>query len=197
MSDFLARQHTDTQGGAWSIKRDNQLRSQLEASLHALQGRGIVSGGRLTQTAAWTVEIEEGTQVFDHGVLYTLPAAVSGSGTYPGTTVYVWGKLARTAGFPAVGTSDTYAFTLEVTDSDEPTDEDSFLVAVGEADGSGITSLEDAVADKLLRAASPLRQGKMEVPAGAFDAVPAGEQLLVSKVKFSGRVKIEGRLKFV
>lgn len=97
----------------WSLARDTQLRTVLEAGLGAVLLPGFLPGlGTVTQSGPNEITVAAGAAVWTQGVAYTLPAALLRSGFGNGTN-YVWGLLARTAANQAVKTAlDTYALSL-------------------------------------------------------------------------------------
>ena len=99
-------------GNDWSLTRDTQLRTQLETSFDAIHGHGVISGGYVTRTAAFAVEVASGTVLYAEGVALTLSVAAAYSSLVPGVC-YLWGVITRTAANPTLpAASDTYALTL-------------------------------------------------------------------------------------
>lgn len=99
-------------GNDWSLTRDTQLRTQLETALSHIHGSGVVSGGYVSRTAAFAVEVANGTVFFTEGVTLTLSAAAAYSSLVAGTN-YLWGVITVTRANPTLpAASDTYALTL-------------------------------------------------------------------------------------
>jgi hypothetical protein len=88
----LARQGS-SYAKPYSLDRDSQTRTQLEAALDAALGRGFTRGGHVTKTAALAIEIDADFAVFAEGVSYERLTAQAYSGFGTGT-VYVWGPRA-------------------------------------------------------------------------------------------------------
>lgn len=97
-----------------STTRDNQFRTALESACQALGlAAGIVSGGAVTKTAAFTVSLAISTKIVCEGYVHTLAAAVAYVAAVPSNTVYVFATVTRTAGGAATPTvADSYALTV-------------------------------------------------------------------------------------
>ena len=149
MSDLLPRQHASGLTAQWSLDADNQLRSVLETALAAVLGKGVVSGGAVTQTAAFTAQVASGTVLFCKGVALTLSAAASHSGLTPSTTNYLWGTVTRTARDRFTATAlDVYALTLTHNTTGTPPSDEAIALAVITTDGSGITGIAEPSSGK-------------------------------------------------
>src|SRR5690242_944558 len=96
---------------SWSLERDTQLRTELEATFDGLFGHGVIAGGAVTQTAAFSVQVASGTKFFTQGEVLTLLAAAGYAGPLTaGVTNYLWGLVARIAADQsAVINLDTWA----------------------------------------------------------------------------------------
>lgn len=144
MSETLSRQHGNSLDAAWSIAADNQLRSALEAGFTALVGAGVLSGGAVTQTGPFAVELAAGTAVYTEGVALTLGAAIPRSGLGASTTNYLWGLLTRTARDRMTATSvDAWSFVVSHNTTGVAPTSLSIPLAVIVTDGAGITSITD------------------------------------------------------
>lgn len=149
MSDMLPRQHASGLTAPWSLDSDNQLRSVLETALAAVLGKGVVSGGAVTQTAAFTIEVATATVLFCKGVSLTLSAAASHSGLTPSTTNYLWGTVTRTARDRFTATAlDTYALVLTHNTTGTPPSDEAIALATITTDGSGITGITEPTSGK-------------------------------------------------
>jgi hypothetical protein len=192
MADLLARQGAAT-ARPYSLARDNQLRTLLEEA-HRYQGNGIVSGGAVTQTAAFTVELATATVVLVNGAPYTLTAAVSRSGLDPSTTNYVWGVLTRTAADQTLAANlDTYAFALSHNTTGSRPSTDHIPIAVVTTDGSGITAVREP-ADKYTRLT--WLGSRNTVEAWEELRVPAGHtQVVYGTFTIYGDLTIDGTLR--
>lgn len=130
-------------GNDWSLTRDTQFRTQLETSFTNLHGSGVISGGYVTKTAAFAVEVASGTKLFHEGVSLTLSAAASYSSLEAGTC-YLWGKINVTRANPTLpATSDTYALTLTHNTTGTAPSADHFLLATIVAGTGGIAAQSD------------------------------------------------------
>jgi hypothetical protein len=154
---LLPRQQTlDTSTGRpWSLPRDNALRDTLEAAFDAILPPGVVSGGTVTATTGYGVEVASGSVFWSSGVLVTLASAQAyAAATNPSTTIYLWGKLTRTAGTQTDPTADdTHALTLTHNTTGTSPGAEYFPVATWATDGSGVTgSINNNPAGKFVRA---------------------------------------------
>lgn len=145
--EMLARQATsDTATGTpRSLTRDNQLRGQLETSLDALLGQGVVSGGVVSHTSGLSVEVAAGSVFFSRGVTLTLGAAQSYTALVANQTAYLWGKLTRTAATVTSPTaSDTYALSLSHNTTGVAPDAYSFCLASIDTSATTVLSIDNA-----------------------------------------------------
>src|SRR5687767_8619757 len=109
----LARQMAAA-GNKASLTRLNQLTDQLEAGFDAIHGKGVISGGYVNRTGNFAVSVEStGTILYAYGKTLTLASDAAYSSIPDHATVYLWGKITRTAADPTVPTAeDTYALSL-------------------------------------------------------------------------------------
>jgi hypothetical protein len=186
----LARQGAST-GQPYSLARTNQLNDQLEAGLGALATPGVVSGGLVTKTTGYSVSIASGTTFWAFGMLHTLTDAQTYTAAVASSTVYLWGKVARSAASQSSPTAlDTYALTVTHNTTGTSPGTEYFPLAILTTDGSGITAIESYPAGKYVRTAhAPLRPVRTTIPAGTLQVVAAGEQVVVY-----GDLTIEGEL---
>lgn len=193
MADLLPRQGAAT-ARPYSLARDNQLRTLIEEGARYL-GNGVVSGGAVTQTAAFTVELETGTVVLVNGVPYTLTAAASRSGLDASATNYVWGVLTRTAADQTLAAAlDTYTFALSHNTTGARPSTDHIPIAVVTTDGSGVTAIRDP-ADKYTRAS--LLGDQMTVEAWESLRIPAGHTKTVyGTFVVNGTLVMDGTVRF-
>lgn len=165
----------DNEGRPWSLARDTQLRTVLEAGLGAVLLPGFLPGlGSVTQSGPNEITVAAGAAVWTQGVTYTLPAALLRSGFGNGTN-YVWGLLARVPADQAVKTApDTYSFTLaHVLNDPTPPSALHVPVKVLTVAGGAITALADPPG-KYVRAVAP-PPGTATAAAGAATLhAPAG-----------------------
>lgn len=149
MSDLLPRQHGAGLTAPWSLDADNHLRSVLETALNSLLGKGVVSGGAVTQTAAFSVEVATGTVVFCKGVALTLGSAVPRTGLTPSSTNYLWGTITRSPRDRFTATAlDTYTLDVTHNTSGTPPSDEAILLATITTDGSGITAINNGPSGK-------------------------------------------------
>jgi hypothetical protein len=144
MSDTQARQHSNAQSGGWSIVRDNQFHSMVETALNAMLGQGLLFG-TWAVTTGFTAELAAGSKIIQDGVIYELAAAQAYTAAVASSTLYIFGKIVRTAGFPVRSAPDTYALTItHDTVITPPTG--YVLIDVWITNGSTITSLNNLTA---------------------------------------------------
>lgn len=150
----------------WSLTRDSQARTELETALNALLGVGVLSGGKVTKTAAFSVEVASGTVLFAEGVSLTLSAAAAH--TVAGSpTIYLWGTITRTAATQSSPTaSDTYALTLSHNTTGTAPSSLHFPLATITADAGGISSIDNAPAGKYVRALPNLGRQRLTLSGG-------------------------------
>lgn len=192
MAETLARIHTANAAYPFSLTRNNQALSQLEAFLASVVGYGVISGGGVIKTTGYGLRVLSGAVFAAEGVLLTLSSNQDyNSLTAAAGTYYLWGKVLRTAANPANPTdSDTY--TLSVTHgadgSTTPPSSQHFPLAIVTADGSGVTAITDPVGKHLARASA----GAVRDWIGPNESVtlPAGYQWRV----FGGELRVDGNL---
>ncbi len=133
----LARQMASA-GNKASLTRLNQLTDQLEAGFDATWGKGVVAGGFVNRTAAYGVSVEsDGTILYAYGKTLTLASDAAYNSIPDNATVYLWGKITRTAADPTAPTAeDTYALSLTHDTAGTAPSADHFLLA-GPIDASG------------------------------------------------------------
>jgi hypothetical protein len=147
----LARQGS-SYAKPYSLDRDSQTRTQLEAALDAALGRGFTRGGHVTKTAALAIEIDADFAVFSEGVVFERLTAQAYSGFGNGT-VYVWGWLKRTAANQSNrGDLDTYTLDLthRTNDPTQPPDHNIPVIVLTVAAGD-ITALTEPAGKYLHR----------------------------------------------
>ena len=190
----LPRQHTNVQTGLWSIVRDNQLRSLIEDALASLHGAGVVSGGKVTKTTGYSAEVAAGTVFFQEGVYLTLAAAQAYTAAVASDEVFIYGQITRTPANPSLpAAADAFALTI-THNLTGITPADYFPLSVWLTDGSGILTIRDPEG-KYLKHTSDLWQGKTEIAAANGAVIASDEQFVASKLKASGPVRINGRLR--
>ena len=184
---YLPRQG-DGYSKPYSLDRDNQRGTELDAGLTARLPPGILAGGGITVSAALEIELEADTRVWTAGVRFDtgedpLPLTVAG---VPSGVVYVWGLLTRTAADQNTKTAlDTYAFVLSYV-ADDPTPPSVFHVplAVLPLDGSGNIDAANVNADPL---GKRLCVGSRETIDGFWqDNVSASQTLVVLTRSWGG-----------
>lgn len=150
-----------------SLARAIQPLSQLEDSLTALFGRGVVSGGVVTSPAAFTARVPSGTVFFSDGYLLTLAADQDRSGLTASATNSLWGKITVTRANPAnPDDADTYALTLTHNTTGSSPGAGYFLIAVLTTDGAGVTAIDNQPAGRWVRPIAPAK-GTATATAGA------------------------------
>lgn len=192
----LARQATsDTDYAAFSLVRDNQLRTQLEAGLLAAIPSGVVSGCLLTKVSGFTVSIPSGAVFFAQGVTLTLGSAQQYTAGSAGT-VYVWAKILRTAGtFTDPLASDTYSLSVTHNTSGTAPSSDHFPLAILLTNAAGIQHIDNAPAGKYVPTVAQWFPQSDSIATGAGATVDSGEQLyLRNKLTVRGYVKVRGLL---
>jgi len=129
---------------AYSLDRDTQLRTVLEAAFEGAIGSGIMAGGVVTPTAGFGAEVAAGTTFFTKGVAYTISVARALTAPTPSATNYAWWKLTRTAASQAAVTNlDTWALSVDYTTINTPPSADHHPLTNLVCDGSGVTSVVD------------------------------------------------------
>jgi uncharacterized Zn-binding protein involved in type VI secretion len=188
----LARQAA---GGVHSTTRDSQAKTQFEDTWQSVHGAGVVSGGAVTKTSGYSLQLASGTVLEQEGVLYTLSSVASYTVPATANTHYLYVKVVRTsAGIGNPQNEDTYAlgFTTNTTGS---TPAGYFPLAIVRTDGSGIVDITDPDG-KYLRATSPIWQGKDTIAAGEGAVIAAGEQVTRwGTMTVRGRLTVRGLLK--
>lgn len=193
----LARQGTGTVR-PWSLTRDNQVRDQLEAGLGGIAAAGVAAGGEVTRTTGFGLEIASGTTFWAYGMLHTLSVAQAYTANSPSATVYVWGKITRTAANQAnPADSDTYALTVTHNTTGVAPTSEYFPLAILTTDGSGITAINSAPPGKYVRVLqAPLRGQQDVVPSGVTGYVNQNDQVwLFDRLEISGALVIGGRVR--
>lgn len=188
----LARQGAAT-GKPWSLTRDNQTRTMLEAGLDAALGRGVTWGGRITKTAALAVAMEVSTELFAEGSAYTTdastPVAYSGFGN---GTVRIWGLVGRTAA-NQLNQADSDVPTLTLTHTTDDTTAPSALhipLSVLTVSGGDILRIDDPPGKYLER---PGLGAPSVTQAGEFLALNAGRHLRTwGDIELNGRFVVSG-----
>jgi hypothetical protein len=167
-----------------SLERDTQLRTELEAGFDAALGKGVVSGGGVTKTAAYAVQIATGTKVFAYGMRITLSAPHSHTLTNTAAgTVYLWGKITRTPHSSASPTAlDTFALTVTDTTSSTAPTADDFLLAVITVGSSAITSIEEWPAGKALDSVNMVQSAPDTIAVGSVGVVESGRQIMLNRI---------------
>jgi hypothetical protein len=138
MADVLSRQGAAS-GIRWSLARDSQLRDQLEATF-AAWGNGVVAGDTpVSAVTGYTVRVHSGTQFVYQGVAYTLAADQDYTAAVASATLYLWGKIVRTAATQTDPNAlDSYALSLtHSTSFAEPAAGPWIPLRVWTTDGSG------------------------------------------------------------
>lgn len=163
----------------WSLERDNQTREQLEAGLGALAAPGVVSGGAVTKTAGFSVEIAAGTRIWAGGALFTLPLAQSYTAAVANSTVHLWGSVARVAADQEVPTAlDSYTLAVTHNTTGQPPSAEHFRLAILTTNDSGISRLNDLPPEKYVHPVThPFRPQRAAIPAGLVQYVNQGEQV--------------------
>ena len=150
----LARQGALT-GKPYSLARDNQLRSQIEAAFTLGLGLGVVSGGRCVKTTGFSAQIAAGTVFWAEGVSLTLASAqtytaavIDRSATAP---IYIYAQILRTAASQSVAANlDTYTLDITYNTTGAAPSDAHFLIATHTTDGVGILTIDDAPQGKYL-----------------------------------------------
>lgn len=182
----------------FSLDRDTQLRTVLEDAFSALHGSGFLSGGLVTKTAAYSIAIASGSQLFAEGKRLTLSALAAYTATEGAGTVYVWGKITRTAATQATKTAlDTYALTVTHSLTDSTPSGYQFRVAILTLNGSGITAIDSLPAGKYLRPLDAALVAQREtIPASTVEVVPAGSQVsLFGSLSVKGSLYLGGKVR--
>lgn len=180
---------SDGYGNPPSLKRDIQALAQLEDSLTALVGRGVVSGGVVTSPAAFTARVPAGTVFFADGVLLTLAADQDRSGLDPSATVHLWGKITVTRASPAnPNDPDTYALTLTHNTTGSSPGTGYFRIAVLTTGGAGVTAIDNQPAGKFIAGLPPAKGTATAVAGAATLHMPAGKVTTESLTTASGAV---------
>lgn len=202
----MASTHLPIQGAAegeeWSLVRDTQLRDRLEAALHAAVGAGVVSGGGVVKTGVTTVQLAAGTVIFNRGVLYTVPTAVSTSILNANATVQLWGKITRTAAAQADPLAeDTYTFPLTTTVSATPTppSADHVHLATIVTDATPeITSVDDNPPGKYVRSAQAALVGNLDtIPVWMTTVLTGQVQVFDGSLTVRGVLEVHGTVRII
>jgi hypothetical protein len=190
-----------TTAGYFSPTRDDQLRDELEDAWDSSLGRGVVSGGGVTKTAAFSVQVASGTVIVAYGVKLTLASAQTYSSIPASNTSYLWGKVTRTpavyTGSGATLNTDSYALTLtHNTTGVEPAGPPGYvLLAVVTADGSGITSIEEWPVGKWLDSANMVQSAPDTIASGSVGVVESGRQLFINEeMTVRGELVVRGQV---
>jgi hypothetical protein len=149
---LLARQGA-AYAGYYSLERDNQTRTQLEAASDALYGSGVVSGGVVSAVSGLTVQLATGTVLYSQGLTLTLSQAITESLT-DNATNWVWALIARTAADQADKHAlDTYAGDLVHTVGATAVAPSALHIPVAKVvtSGGAVSSIDNAPAGKYLR----------------------------------------------
>lgn len=180
-------------GNDWSLTRDTQLRTQLETALNHIHGTGVVSGGYVTRTAAFAVEVASGTVFFTEGVTLTLSAAAAYSSLVAGTN-YLWGVITVTRANPTQPTaSDTYALTLTHNTTGTAPSSRHFLLAEINCRTAGMESqsdIENNPTGKYLKLPSRVTVAEETV------AIPAADIWFIVTADFSDTGEFVNRAAF-
>jgi hypothetical protein len=189
-----------TTAGYFSPTRDDYLRETLENYADSALGRGVVSGGAVTKTAAFTVQLASGTVLAARGVTYTLTSAISRSGLNASATNYVFARIARTVptytGSGATLNLPTYSAELtHNTTGATPAGNGWILVAVVTTDASGITSIEEWPAGKMLDSVNMVQSAPDTIAVGSVGVVESGRQLVLANgITVRGKLVNRGRV---
>lgn len=189
-----------TAAGYFSPTRDDYLRETLENYHDATLGNGVVSGGRLTKTGAFSAEMESGTVLASRGVKYTLTSALAQAGFTPSATNYWFARILRTTptytGSGATLNLPTYSAQSTInTTGATPAGNGWILVGIVKTDGSGITSMEEWPAGKWLESANLVQSAPDTIAAGTVGVVESGRQLvLANSISIRGRLVNRGRV---
>lgn len=96
-----------------SLARILQLIEAIQTGQDALLGRGILDGGVVTKTAAFSVSLATGTKITDSGMVHTLTAPKAYTAAVTSSDIFLWGILERTSADPMQPMAlDTYDFRL-------------------------------------------------------------------------------------
>jgi hypothetical protein len=202
----MASTHFPVQGAAtgkpWSLVRDSQFREELEAALHSAVGAGVVSGGAVAKTAAMTVELAAGTVIFNRGVLYTVPTAVSSTILNASATVQLWGKITRAAANQDnPGDEDTYTFPLSTTVETTPTPPSAdhvHLATIVTDSGPDITSVDDNPPGKYVRAGSAALVGNLDTIPVWMTTIQTGlTEIWGGTLTIKGVLEVHGQIRVV
>jgi len=186
-----------------SATRLLQLGAALESAWDALLPRGVLSGGLVTPTTGFAVEVANGSVFVAEGYKHTLGSAQSyASATNTSTNIRLWGKVLRTAATQA-NRADPDTYTLSLTHTfgasyaTEPASGPWFPLADWNTGGSGLSGgIDNGPAGKYLKAGSPLWQGETVIASGEVVAVGSGESLFVfPTLQVRGRVIVRGALR--
>ena len=129
-----------------SLTRIWQLITTLEGGSDELLGSGIIEGGAVTTTAAYTVQLATGTVVWVQGKAYTLASAISRDVTGANLDVQrVYGVLTRTTGGNSDPTTeDSWTFALtHTTNTETPPSDQAIPVTVATLGAAAIDTLQD------------------------------------------------------
>lgn len=185
-----------------SLARSLQLGTVLEDAFTQLMGYGVISGGLVSATTGFGVQVASGTKFFCEGKVLTLSAAQAyNSIVEVSSTVYLWAKVLRANGGDATPTAED-SYSLAVTHNTTGTapassDAPYFLLAVIKTGTASILSINNVPDGKYLRSTDPLTQGKRTVAASDGAVVQADEEIVRSKVTINGVVGFNGRAVFV
>lgn len=188
-----------TTAGYFSGPRDDYLREVQEEYYDAALGRGIVSGGAVTKTAPFTVELAIGTVIAARGVKHTMTAAAPRSGLNASATNYVFARLVRATpiytGSGAVSNLPTWSVeTTHNTTGATPVGNGWIPVAIAPADGSGVTGIDEP-SGKYLRSVNMVQSAPDTITVGAVGVVESGRQLILNnQMTVRGKLVVRGRL---
>jgi hypothetical protein len=196
MPGTLPRQHANSLSARWSIAADNQLRTALETGSATMAPAGIVSGGLVTRTGAFSVELAAGTVAWCEGIAVELAAPVAFAPLPAAATSYLWALVQRTARDRNIATAeDTWQVVLSRTGTNTPPSAAHIPVAVIVCDGSSIVSIDQGPAGKHQRLAAAFNWSRAAIDSGNSAAVDAGWQAVVHRrLVIRGRLVVRGRL---
>jgi hypothetical protein len=155
-------------GKPWSLTRDTQLRTLLEGALQEVLSPGVISGGAVTATTGYSVEVASGSVFHLKGVLLTLSVAQAYTAAVASSTVYLWAKITRTAADQTQPTaSDTYALTVTHNTTGVSPGAEYFCLAILATDAAGITSVNSDPPGKYARPTTMLGLHAITLTAGS------------------------------
>lgn len=183
----------------WSVVRDNQLREVLETADVETWGVGVVSGGLVEHVSGFTVRVPTGSIFRSEGKTLELTANADYNPMVASDTVYIWGKVTRTAADPGDAEDlDEWALVVSHNLTGTPASALHFLLAIVETDGSAVTAINNVPAGKFFAPTNRERLHKTTIPAGEGAHLASDEQLLIfDTLTVAGVLGVAGQLRII